>query len=85
MSKYLTFEEALSRLPYRRSYLYKLMHERQIPYFKPTGGRVMFLESDVEEFITRGRKAAGYECGIKANAILNHLRKREKFNNGTTK
>jgi len=45
----------------------------------------MFLESDVEEFITRGRKAAGYECGIKANAILNHLRKREKFNNGTTK
>lgn len=85
MDKFLTFEETLSRLPYRRSYLYKLMHERQIPYFKPTGGRVMFLESDIEDFITRGRKAAGYECGNKANAILNQSKKREKFKNGATK
>jgi len=85
MDKFLTFEEALSLLPYRRSYFYKLMHERQIPYFKPTGGRVMFLEADIEEFITRGRKAAGYECGIKANTILNNPKKRGKFNNGATK
>lgn len=85
MEKFLDFEEALSLLPYRRSYLYKLMHERQIPYFKPTGGRVMFLESDIEDFITRGRKDAGYECGINANAILNRPKKRGKFNSGATK
>jgi|GEM_PF-1172735 len=71
VNQYLTFEETLQRLPYKPSYLYKLMHLGKIPYHKPTGGRAMFLESDIEKFIARGRKAADYEIAEKADEILN--------------
>jgi len=71
MEKFLTFEETLSLLPYRRSYLYKLMFQGRISYYKPTGGRAMFLESDIEEFIVRGKKSSSYELANQADALLN--------------
>ena len=74
MPKYLTFEEALERLPYKPSYLYKLMSLGRIPYYKPTGGRVLFLESDIEKFLSRGRKSAVYEISEQAEKVLNGRR-----------
>lgn len=71
MPKYLTFDEVLERLPYKPSYLYKLMHEGRIPYYKPTGKIALFLESDIEKFLARGRKSANYEVSEAANKVLN--------------
>ena len=71
MPRYLSFEETLALLPYRRSYLYKLMHQARITYYKPTGGRAMFLESDIEEFIVRGKKSSSHELANQADALLN--------------
>lgn len=82
MPKYLTFEEVLERLPYKPSYLYKLMHLGRIPYHKPTGGRALFLESDVEKFLARGRKAADYEISDKANAVLNSSKAKRRAISG---
>jgi excisionase family DNA binding protein len=53
------------------SYLYKLIHLRKIPHYKPLGGRVFFRREELEEFIFRGRSAADYELAEKADGILN--------------
>ena len=37
------------------AYIYKLTSSKQIPYYKPRGGRIYFDKSDVLEF-ARGRK-----------------------------
>jgi excisionase family DNA binding protein len=53
------------------NYLYKLVHFRKIPFYKPTGGRLFFKQEDLEKFIFRGRVLADYEAIEKANGILN--------------
>jgi excisionase family DNA binding protein len=45
------------------SYLYKLIHLKRIPYYKPTGGRVYFKQSELEAFIFRERQTPDYERG----------------------
>jgi excisionase family DNA binding protein len=56
---------------YSRSYIYKLVHFKQIPYYKPTGGRLFFHESEILDFLSRNKIAADYEVLEQANAILN--------------
>jgi excisionase family DNA binding protein len=53
------------------NYIYKLIHLRKIPCYKPTGGRVFFKREELEEFVFRGRTAADYEISEKADSILN--------------
>jgi excisionase family DNA binding protein len=55
---------------YSRSYIYKLVHFKQIPCYKPQG-RLFFYESEVLDFLSRNRQAADYEVSDQANAILN--------------
>jgi excisionase family DNA binding protein len=54
-----------------KNYLYKLVHLRRIPCYKPTGGKVFFKREELEEFIFRGRNSADYEFAEKADRILN--------------
>lgn len=54
------------------------MHDRKIPYYKPTGGRALFLLSDIETFIERSRKNTDYELSAEADSILNANRKKQK-------
>jgi predicted DNA-binding transcriptional regulator AlpA len=56
---------------YSRSYIYKLVHWKKIPFRKPTNGRLFFYESEILNFIERNRQAADYEMAEQANAILN--------------
>lgn len=56
---------------YSRSYIYKLVHWKKIPCYKPTGGNLFFYESEIREFLSRNRQAAGYEVSDQADAILN--------------
>jgi len=44
-----------------KNYLYKLIHLRKIPYYKPLGGRVFFKQEELESFIFRNRQDADYE------------------------
>jgi excisionase family DNA binding protein len=72
---------------YSRSYIYKLVHWNKIPCHKPTGGRLFFKKSELEDFLLRGKKAADYEISNKADEILNsretkRLQPRRKSQNG---
>jgi excisionase family DNA binding protein len=55
---------------YSRSYIYKLVHWKKIPFQKPNG-RLYFYESKILEFLDRNRQAADYEIADRADAILN--------------
>jgi excisionase family DNA binding protein len=64
MEKPLGIDEASRFTGLKPSYLYKLIHLKRIPYYKPTGGRVYFKQSELEAFIFRGRQASDYERGL---------------------
>jgi excisionase family DNA binding protein len=70
-SKPLTIKDIMGLTGYSRSYIYKLVHWKKIPCHKPTGGRLFFKRSEVEEFCYREKQFADYEAEQIANAILN--------------
>ena len=61
--KALSVDEAAKFTGYSRNYLYKLIHQKKIPHFKPMGGRVFFRQKELEDFLFRNRQAADYEGG----------------------
>ena len=50
--------EAAELTGYKKSYLYKLVHQKKIPHYKPMGGRVFFKREELESFLLRGRQEA---------------------------
>ncbi len=68
--KPVTIDEASAYTGLAKSYIYKLTHLGKIPYYRPNGGRLYFKPEDLEAFVFRGRKAADYELGDRAEAIL---------------
>jgi excisionase family DNA binding protein len=59
----LSISEAATFTGLSRNYLYKLVHLRKIPHYKPMGktGRVFFKQDELENFIFRNRQSANYE------------------------
>jgi len=72
-SKPMTLEEASKFLGYTRSYIYKLVHWKKIPYHKPTGGRgkLFFKQEELEEFCYGNKQFADYEVEKASEVILN--------------
>jgi excisionase family DNA binding protein len=70
----LNIAEAAEFTGLKPSYLYKLIHLKRIPHYKPTGGRVFFRQEELEQFIFRGRSAADYELSEAADQVLNGRR-----------
>jgi DNA binding domain, excisionase family len=53
--QYLSLAELCSYLGISRSLGYKLSHRRAIPKFKPSGGRILFKKSDVDQWVNAHR------------------------------
>jgi len=67
-------KEAAFFLGYTVSYVYRLVHEKRIPYYKPgksRGARIYFRQEDLESFVYRERSSADYELAKQAEQILN--------------
>jgi len=65
--KALSVIEAAEFTGLSRNYIYKLVHLKKIPFYKPMGGRVFFKQEELESFIFRGRQSADYEA--KSSAV----------------
>jgi len=63
--KALTVDEAATYTGLSRNYIYKLIHLKKIPYYKPLNGRVYFKPDELEKFIFRNKQAADYEGAAK--------------------
>ncbi|WP_292048511.1 helix-turn-helix domain-containing protein [Marinobacter sp.] len=53
--EYLTVEEAAALIGSKRSYIYKLTHEKRISFTKPGGNRVLIKRSDLLDWIEANR------------------------------
>jgi excisionase family DNA binding protein len=62
----LTVEEAAVFTGLSKNYLYKLIHLKKIPHYKPMAGRVFFRPAELEAFLFRNRQGADYEGGSRA-------------------
>jgi excisionase family DNA binding protein len=67
----MTISDAADYCGYSKSYLYQLIHRGEIPFHKPMGGRIFFKRKELDDFIARGKRDAGYELQSKAAAVLN--------------
>lgn len=67
----LTVEQAAEYTGYTKSYLYKLVNQNKVPYYKPEKGRILFSLDDLKAFCFRNRQSAEYELQEQADAILN--------------
>jgi len=66
----LSFEEASKYLNVSKSYLYKLTCKNQIPFYKPTGKKILFEKSELNKWILKGRKASEDEIDSLVNDII---------------
>jgi len=67
---FISIDEAAKALHLTKSYVYKLVHLRKIPCFKPGNGRILFDPTELDEWIRRGRIATGAEISDQAEAFL---------------
>lgn len=70
----LSVDEVSKYTGYSKSYIYKLIHEKRIPYYKPgrsRTARVFFKKKDLDSFIFRERSSADYELIDQADLIIN--------------
>jgi excisionase family DNA binding protein len=68
--KPLTFEEARAFLQISKSSLYKLVHRKEIEYFKPSGGKLYFDKQVLLEYMRRGRVKSAAQIDEEAT---NHI------------
>jgi excisionase family DNA binding protein len=72
--KPLTVEQAAEFTGFSQAYIYKLVHLKKVPCFKPEGGKILFSLDDLKAFCFRNRQSASYELQERAEAILNRGR-----------
>jgi excisionase family DNA binding protein len=66
----LGIDEAAALCGYKKSYLYRLSSRGEIPVYRPRGGKIFFKQSELLEFVFRGRKSSVREVHEKAEAVL---------------
>jgi excisionase family DNA binding protein len=71
-------KEAANYCGYKESYIYDLVRRNEIPCHKPTGRRVFFKRGELDEFMARGKRDAGYEVLDKAAEIVNGIGGRKR-------
>lgn len=74
----LDINQAAAFLHLKKSYLYKLTHEKKIPHYKPGGHHLLFSKEDLELYVQRARVSADYELEKVAIRILNDMHYRSR-------
>jgi excisionase family DNA binding protein len=67
----LSLNEAAQYLNFKKSYIYKLTCQKQIPFFRPGGKKIYFKKSELNEWIFRGRNRSKAELEAEAESYLN--------------
>ncbi|WP_217540485.1 helix-turn-helix domain-containing protein [Vibrio metschnikovii] len=53
--EYLTVDEAAAYVGAKRSYIYRLTHEKRVSFTKPGGNRVLIKRSDLQAWLEKNR------------------------------
>lgn len=72
----LNTEECAELTGLKKSTLYRLTHERKIPFFKPNGNRVFFKRTDIIDWLQSNRVPSATEIDREAaNHLVRHHRR----------
>ncbi len=71
---FLTVEQVCSILNYTKSYVYQLTHRREIPFYKPRGGKLLFDPDELKAWVAAGKVSTVGELQDRADALLNRGR-----------
>ena len=61
MEDFITVKELMRLTGFTRSYVYKLVFEKRLPCYKPTGHKLFFKKSEIEELFNATKIKANYE------------------------
>lgn len=53
--EYITVDETAKLLNLKKSYIYSLIHQRKIPFYKPFGKRVYFNKQELLKWIKKSK------------------------------
>lgn len=70
---FLSVDELASYLGVKTSYIYKMTHNREIPYYKPGGKMVYFNREEIDEWVLSQRVATADEIRSEARRIRKNL------------
>ncbi|WP_394772329.1 helix-turn-helix domain-containing protein [Mucilaginibacter sp.] len=70
MKEYLSTDEVSKYLDVSKAYVYKLSFLNELPKYCPTGKRIWFKKTDIDEFINKGRIASNDELQAEAELRL---------------
>lgn len=74
----LKMTEVMAMTGFSRSYIYQLVHYRQIPVHKPTGGRLFFVKEEIEQWLMGGKRLTAQEMSDEADRLLSGMESRRK-------
>lgn len=69
---YMNFDEAAEYLGVAKTSLYNKCYRKQIPHYKPSGGKLYFLRSELDAWIAAGRVATKKEIVSLSNNFTTH-------------
>ena len=70
MARMMKTPEAAEYLGYTKSYLYKLIQAREIPFYRPNGKMCFFKQEELDLWMERGRVKTNEELVEEAQAYM---------------
>ncbi len=58
-NEFMTIEQASKFLGYKISTLYKKNSQGEIPFYNPSGGKVLYSKRELEDWIKNGKQKSG--------------------------
>lgn len=72
----LNVEDLINYTGYKRSYIYKLVHNNILPYSKPNGKTLFFEKSEIDTWLLQNKSQSISQIEKQANDYINNSRKK---------
>lgn len=66
----LNFQEFCEYTGFKKSYAYKITHQRKLPYSRPANGKIFFLKEDVDKWLMSNPVATTEDLESQASTYL---------------
>ncbi len=72
----LNVEDLINYTGYKRSYIYKLVHNNILPFSKPNGKTLFFEKSEIDAWLLQNKSQSISQIEEQANDYVNNSRKK---------
>ena len=59
--KFMTIKDVAKFLGFSEGYLYKLVKKKKIPYYQPTGNKILFDKEEIEKWVKNSKVSESHE------------------------